>query len=171
MTTQAILNVASRFVERVEIGPEPIDTNPIARAIGLPVAREELEDDVWGAIVKTPKGPAAILNARQPANRQRIVLAHIIGHLQLGHHLPSPVHVERRLEAYRDERRYSPTERIEFEANVFAGSLLIPTRLLRKALARHPHEPLSDEDIQQLATQFGVSVQGMTIRLTRAGLL
>jgi Zn-dependent peptidase ImmA (M78 family) len=171
MTTESIRNAASRFVERMDIGAEPIDTTMVARAIGLPVTREELDEEITGAIVRTPNGPAAILNARQPANRQRIALAHMIGHLQLGHRLSSPVHVERRFEDYRDERRYSAPERMEFEANVFAGSLLMPTRLLRKALAKHPHESLSDDDIERLATQFGVSVQGMTRRLSGAGLL
>jgi Zn-dependent peptidase ImmA (M78 family) len=171
VTTQSIRNAASRFVERVDVGLEPINTSIIARAIGLAVIREDLDDEISGAIVRTPNGPSVILNSRQPANRQRIVLAHMIGHLQLGHRLPSLVHVERRIEAYRDERRYSAAERLEFEANVFAGSLLMPTRLLRKALAKHTNEPLGDDDIQQLATQFGVSVQGMTIRLAGAGLL
>ena len=171
MTSQSIRFAASCFVERVDVGPEPIDTSVVARAIGLLVTREELDEEITGAIVRTPNGHAAILNSRQPANRQRITLAHIIGHLQLGHRLPSLVHVERRFEAYRDERRYSAVERLEFEANVYAGSLLMPTRLLRKALAKHPHEPLSDDDIEQLATQFGVSVQGMTRRLSGVGLL
>jgi Zn-dependent peptidase ImmA (M78 family) len=153
------------------VGAEPIDTMAVAHAIGLRVTRDELDEEISGALVRTPQGPAAILNARQPANRQRIVLAHMIGHLQLGHRLPSLVHVERRFEAYRDEGRYSATERLEYEANVYAGSLLMPTRLLRKALARLAHEPLGDDDIQQLATQFGVSVQGMTKRLSGVGLL
>jgi Zn-dependent peptidase ImmA (M78 family) len=81
------------------------------------------------------------------------------------------VHVERRFEAYRGERRYTALERLEFEANVFAGTLLMPTRLLRKALAGIAHERLGDDDIQGLATLFGVSVQGMTLRLSGAGLL
>jgi Zn-dependent peptidase ImmA (M78 family) len=54
---------------------------------------------------------------------------------------------------------------------VFAGTLLMPTRLLRKALAGIAHERLGDDDIQGLATLFGVSVQGMTLRLSGAGLL
>ena len=45
----------------------------------------------------------------------------------------------------------------------------MPTRLLRKALTLVAHESLGDDDIQRLATQFGVSVQGMTLRLSGAG--
>jgi hypothetical protein len=47
----------------------------------------------------------------------------------------------------------------------------MPTRMVRKTLATLPHEPLSDDDIQRLATQFGVSVQGMTLRLSGLRLL
>ena len=170
MTAEAVRGVANRFVERHEVGVEPIDTMAVARAIGLVTTREPLADDITGALVTTPNGPAVVINSRQPTSRQRIVLAHMIGHLQLGHHLPSVVHVERRFEAYRGERRYSASERLEFEANVFAGTLLMPTRLLRKALASVAH-PVGDDDIQRLATQFGVSVQGMTLRLSNANLL
>jgi Zn-dependent peptidase ImmA (M78 family) len=170
MTAEAVRSVANRFVERHDVGVEPIDTMAVARAIGLVTTREPLADDITGALVTTPNGPAVVINSRQPTSRQRIVLAHMIGHLQLGHHLPAVVHVERRFEAYRGERRYSASERLEFEANVFAGTLLMPTRLLRKALASVAH-PVGDDDIQRLATQFGVSVQGMTLRLSGANLL
>jgi Zn-dependent peptidase ImmA (M78 family) len=171
MTANAVRSAASRFVDRIDVGQAPIDTLAVARTIGLPIARESLEIDVTGALVISPNGPALVLNARQPANRQRLLVAHMIGHLQLGHRFPSLVHVERRFEAYRGERRYSALERLEFEANVFAGTLLMPTRLLRKALASIAHERLGDDDIQRLANLFGVSVQGMTLRLSAAGLL
>jgi Zn-dependent peptidase ImmA (M78 family) len=170
MTAEAVRSAANRFVDRHDVGVEPVDTMAVARAIGLVTTREPLAGDITGAMVTTPGGPAVVINSRQPLSRQRIVLAHMIGHLQLGHHLPSLVHVERRFEAYRGERRYSAAERLEFEANVFAGTLLMPTRLLRKALATVAH-PIGDDDIQRLATQFGVSVQGMTLRLSHANLL
>jgi len=171
MTADAIRRAAGRFVERIDVGSAPVDTIAVARVIGLPVTRESLGPDITGALVSTPNGPAALLNARQPANRQRVLLAHLIGHLQLGHRLPSLVHVERRFEAYREARRYSAVEQLEFEANVFAGSLLMPTRLVKNAVARLAHQTLGDDDIQQLATEFGVSVQGMTLRLAGAKLL
>jgi Zn-dependent peptidase ImmA (M78 family) len=171
MTAHAVRSAASRFVDRVDVGQAPVDTIAVARAIGLSITREPLETEITGALVATPNGPALVLNARQPANRQRLLVAHMIGHLQLGHRFPALVHVERRFEAYRGERRYTALERLEFEANVFAGTLLMPTRLLRKALAGIAHERLGDDDIQGLATLFGVSVQGMTLRLSGAGLL
>jgi Zn-dependent peptidase ImmA (M78 family) len=171
MTAEAVRSAASRFVERIDVGGAPVDTVAVARALGLSITREPLATDITGALVATPDGSALVLNARQPANRLRLLVAHMIGHLQLGHRFPGLVHVEGRFEAYRGERRYSALERLEFEANVFAGTLLMPTPLLRKALATIAHEPLGDDDIQQLATQFGVSVQGMTLRLSGAGLV
>jgi Zn-dependent peptidase ImmA (M78 family) len=171
VTAHAVRGAANRFVERLDVGPAPIDTVAVAKTIGLPITREPLATEITGALVTTPCGPALVLNARQPANRQRLLVAHMIGHLQLGHRFQSTVHVEGRFEAYRGERRYTAAERLEFEANVFAGTLLMPTRLLRQALTMVAHERLGDDDIQRLAQQFGVSVQGMTLRLSGAGLL
>jgi Zn-dependent peptidase ImmA (M78 family) len=173
MTVDAIRRAAARFVERVDVGPAPIDTEAIARAISLKVEREALEPDITGALLFTPAGPAVCLNTRQTAHRQRIVLAHLIGHVQLRHAFPGKplVHVDRAFEAYRDERRYTPAERLDYEANMFAGALLMPTRLVREHVAELGAGPLTDEAIQVLAARFGVSVQGMTLRLATAGLL
>ena len=171
MTVQAIRRAAGRFVDRIDVGPAPVDTFTVAKQLGVRVTREALHAEITGALVTTPDGPAAVLNSKQPPNRQRLLLAHMIGHLQLGHRLPTIVHVERRFEAYREERRYTAAERLEFEANVFAGTLLIPARLVAKAVALVAHHPLGDDDIQQLAAQFGVSVQGMMLRLSAENLL
>ena len=171
MTVQAIRRAAGRLVDRIDVGPAPVDTFAVAKALGVRVTREALQTDVTGALVATPDGPAAVLNSKQPPNRQRLLLAHMIGHVQLGHRLPAIVHVERKFEAYREERRYTPVERLEFEANVFAGTLLMPARLVSQAVARLAHHPLGDDDIQQLAAHFGVSVQGMTLRLSTENLL
>ena len=171
MTVQAIRRAAGRFVDRIDVGPAPVDTFAVAKGLGLRVTREALKADITGALVTTPDGPAAVLNSKQPPNRQRLLLAHMIGHLQLGHRFPNIVHVERRFEAYREERRYTSSERVEFEANVFAGTLLMPSRLVSRAVAVIAHHPLGDDDIQRLAAQFGVSVQGMTLRLSTESLL
>jgi Zn-dependent peptidase ImmA (M78 family) len=172
MTVEAIRRAAERFVERIDVGPAPIATEPIARAIALRVEREALEPDVSGALILTPAGPAVCINSRQSTHRQRLVLAHLIGHVQLRHSFPGAplVHVDRAFEAYRDERRYTPAERLDFEANIFAGTMLMPARLVREQVAALGG-PLTDDAIQTLASRFGVSVQGMTLRLSAAGLL
>lgn len=171
MTVDAIRKAAARFVERIDLGAVPVDTERLARGLGLPIAREGLAPDITGALVITPAGPTLCVNHKQPANRQRLTLAHMIGHVQLGHRFPTLVHVERSFESYRDDRRYSEAERLEFEANVFAGSFLMPTRILKESVASLTTGRLGDDDIQRLAQAFGVSVQGMTLRLASAGLL
>jgi Zn-dependent peptidase ImmA (M78 family) len=172
MTVAGVRTAAARFVDRLEIARAPVDVEGVARAIGLRVVREALDPSITGALLFTPIGPAACLNSRQIDSRQRLLLAHLIGHLQLRHRFPAGtlIHVDRDFEAYRDERRYSASERLDFEANVFAGSLVMPTRLIRQQIAALGARPLTDEDIQRLARLFGVSVQGMTLRLSRAGL-
>lgn len=172
MTAATVRARAARFAERLALSRAPVDMDAVARAIGLTVVREPLHRDIAGVLLLTPAGPAACVNARQPPERQRRLLAHHVGHIQLGHRFGGRlVHVDRRIEAYREERRYTPAERLEYEANVFAGSVLMPAGLLRDAVAACGAGPLTDEDIARLATRFAVSVQGMTLRLVNAGLL
>jgi Zn-dependent peptidase ImmA (M78 family) len=54
----------------------------------------------------------------------------------------------------------------EIEANQFAASLLMPSRLLRAQVLEMGGRPLTEEQIEELARSFEVSVQAMTIRLT-----
>lgn len=171
MTAAAIRARAARLADRLELVRAPVDVDVVAAALGMRVVREPLDRDITGALLLTPAGPACCVNTRHPVQRQRRVLAHLIGHAQLGHRFGRRlVHVDRGIEAYREERRYAPAERQQFEANVFAGSILMPIRLLRDAVAE-PGGPLADDDIVLLARRFDVSVQGMTLRLVNAGLL
>jgi Zn-dependent peptidase ImmA (M78 family) len=172
VTAAAVRARAARFTDRLALSRAPVDLDTVARAIGLAVVREPLDRDVAGVLLLTPAGPAVCINARQPPERQRRLLAHHIGHVQLGHRFGGRlVHVDRRIEAYREARRYTPDERLEYEANVFAGSVLVPARLLRETVAERGAGPLTDDDIVRLATRFDVSVQGMTLRLVNAGML
>lgn len=173
MKTERIRAAASRFARQLGITHVPVDTEAIAASLGMPVTRERLAPDVAGALLLTPAGPAACLNSRQPPERQRITLAHLIGHVQLGHRFPggTRVHVDRAFEAFRSERPCTAAERLDFEANVYAGWLLMPVAALDAAVAGRGGQRLTDDNIQDLAREFGVSVQGMTLRLSAVGLV
>lgn len=164
---------ADRFVERAGITALPVDVESLVSGLGYRTVREALGDEITGVLIVAPDGPRFCINRQQSAYRQRFVLAHLLGHVQLGHRLPAGehVHVDTRFEAYRDERKYTAPERQQFEANVFAATVLMPSRMLRAHIDALPRRPLADEDIQALAGAFGVTVQGMMIRLQRARLL
>ena len=59
----------------------------------------------------------------------------------------------------------------EIEANQFAAMLLMPERLVRSALREMRVGHPLDHHVEQLARQFDVSVQAMTIRLATLGVL
>ncbi|MGE0040868.1 MAG: ImmA/IrrE family metallo-endopeptidase [Vicinamibacterales bacterium] len=171
MTVPRIRALAARLTRRLALTTAPVDMDAVAAAVSLPTITEPLAPDIAGALLLTPSGPVACLNARQPAARRRVLLAHLIGHVQLGHRFPAgtAVHVDRNFETLRGERRYTPAEQLDYEANVFAGRLLVPEPALDTALAGLGHRRISDDDIQALADHFGVSVQGMTLRLASVG--
>ncbi|MGE3274407.1 MAG: ImmA/IrrE family metallo-endopeptidase [Vicinamibacterales bacterium] len=171
MRKERIRAAASRFTRRLDIRTLPVDVDAFAAAAGLPVVRESLDAEIAGALILTPDGPVACLNRDQPRERQRVMLAHLIGHVQLGHrfHGGARVHVDRGFEAFRSERQYTAAERQDFEANVYGGWLLTPAALLDAAVAERGNRRLTDDDIQALAAAFGVSVQGMTLRLSVVG--
>jgi Zn-dependent peptidase ImmA (M78 family) len=59
---------------------------------------------------------------------------------------------------------------MEVQANQFAATLLMPTKLLRER-ARRLQRPLTENDVKTLTTEFKVSEQAMTIRLSGLGLI
>jgi len=62
------------------------------------------------------------------------------------------------------------TDDEEREANIFAMELLMPEHLVRQEI-RLPLDLERDPEIKRLAKLFQVSVQVMTIRLTKLGLI
>lgn len=59
----------------------------------------------------------------------------------------------------------------EIEANQFAASLLMPSKLVREKVVELGGSSLLDYHVSQLAEMFEVSEQAMIIRLTTLGLL
>lgn len=110
------------------------------------------------------------VNILDPEYRQRFTIAHEIGHILLGHEGIS--HRDTSYTVYKDL-----IERMnEVSANAFAAELLMPERLLRKALEKTMFElnydttqKFSDSDIDYLAENTAkkmmVSVESLKYRL------
>ncbi|MEI6222955.1 MAG: ImmA/IrrE family metallo-endopeptidase [bacterium] len=123
---------------------------------------EELDD------VKVVKF-AILINSVKPLTRQNFTIAH-----ELGHYFLHQDEIKKKLivdndsvfEADRMLFRNDDAEstRLEIEANSFAASFLMPSDLVKKAW----EELRSVEECSQL---FNVSVQAMSIRLSRLGLV
>jgi len=173
MSVQLARAAAEKLVERLGIRKAPIDVEKIVQALGLRIVTVDLGDDVSGLLVSR-KGMASIaVKQKDPPVRRRFTIAHEIGHFCLRHHLLGNelVHTdEHRQVIYRSPRASEGLDPLEIQANQFAASLLMPTKLIRERVATL-RKPLLEHDVKVLATEFRVSEQAMTIRLSTLGLL
>lgn len=173
---QAARKAAEALVDRLDINTAPVDVNMIARALGLQIVYNDLGEEISGLLVS--KGGTASICVREgePLVRQRFTIAHEIGHFCLRHQFERGDHVERvhvdegwKVTA-RSNSRTAGVEPVEVEANQFAAALLMPTRLLRQRAHRYGSRQLDDSLVAELAREFRVSEQAMTIRLDALGL-
>ena len=175
MTTKAARLAGERLAEEFGSGAAAINVEDIARQLGLEVVYDYLGPDVSGLLVTNDHGACIAVQDSDHPNRQRFTIAHEVGHFVLRHQFQrgEHVHVDRgNFISQRGPRASTGTDHMEIEANQFAAGLLMPGRLLRRRvreLARGG--PLLDHLVRDLATEFGVSEQAMTIRLTTLGLL
>lgn len=144
----------------------PIDVHQIALNLGLTVIERDLEDQVSGMLViKKGRGTIAV-NENQHPNRKRFTIAHEIGHYQL-HRDQNHVFIDVTPVFFRDTNSAEGRSWEEIAANRFAAELLMPEKDMREILHNQPIDVFDDAAIRRIASQFGVSSQALTIRLTR----
>jgi Zn-dependent peptidase ImmA (M78 family) len=174
MSVAAATRQAEALLAKLGVRTAPIDVRKIASQLGLRVVEEELGEDVSGALVSNPKRAAILVNSDHHDNRKRFTIAHELGHHVLRHQFEEGghVHVDRgNYISLRSKRASEGVDPKEVEANWFAASLLMPAALLRERAARIGARALHDQHVAQLAEEFSVSEQAMTIRLSTLGLL
>lgn len=139
----------------------PVDLRAIAKDIGLGLFWTNLGSDIAGQIVRD-KGQVAgfsiFINSEQHINRQRFTLAHEIAHYILHRDLIESGVVDSTM--YRSEL----SDRYEAQANQMASDILMPVRLVKAYLAKHPSASL-----EETAKAFQVSSAAMKIRLDGLG--
>jgi Zn-dependent peptidase ImmA (M78 family) len=141
-----------------------VDVNGIAEALGVTVLHHDLGDDVSGMLIAKKERAVIVVNSMHHANRQRFSLAHELGHYVL--------HRQKEPEVFhRDEVSALGTSRLEIEANTFAAELLMPEEDIRDWAESDDLDLLDDQAITEKAGELGVSVQALSIRLDRLGLL
>lgn len=132
---------------------------------------EKLAENVSGVIMFVPEESffAILVNKNKSNTRQHFTVAHELGHYFLHQ-------AEIKEEIFVDEenvldragmlfrRDSAVSTRLETEANNFAASLIMPTDLVKKAWA-------DLQKVEDCAQLFQVSIEAMSIRLSRLGLL
>lgn len=151
----------------------PIDVESIVESEGISIRQEELEDSVSGMLViKDDRAVIGVNSAHHP-NRRRFTIAHEFGHYLLHRHI-AKVFFDESLVFFRDKEASEGKKLQEIEANTFAAELLMPESVLRERIIEQPLDAFDESDdsaLRQLATEFEVSPQALTIRLTRLGLI
>lgn len=164
---------ARRILEATNLSV-PVDVYAIARMHNIDIRIQELEDAVSGMLVIKDTYAIIVVNERHHSNRQRFTVAHELGHFTL-HRNATHVFIDANPVFFRDTISAQGTHIQEMEANAFAAELLMPASFLQGQIGTQPLnptlDPFDDVTIQQLAAKLQVSIQALTIRLTRLGLI
>ncbi len=163
------IEVARQLLER--FGEHlPTDVEAIVKALGITIRAQELEDSVSGMLVIKDGRTTIGVNENHHPNRQRFTLAHELGHFLL-HSNTSSIFIDASIIFFRDGTSSDGSKAQEIEANAFAAELLMPEKQLREFINNQPLDAFDEGAVRRLATQFGVSAQALTIRLTRLELI
>lgn len=153
-------------------GPVPVDA--LARAEGIQIKLDKVDDDLSGFLVRDRNSNTAVIGANKShhPHRQRFTIAHELGHFLL--HEGQDVHLDESRGAFRINLRSPESARgednDEKEANLFAAELLMPAIFLRHDLHGIDLDLLGDGDfLEKLAKKYKVSIQALTFRLAYLG--
>lgn len=162
------------LLDQFSIKQAPVPVEELARRLGAKVVRQRAPDELSGFVLREPaKGIVIIgVNATHHQNRQRFTIGHELGHFLL--HEGERLHVDKQWTGYqvklRSEESGAGTNVDEMEANLFAAELLMPPSFLAADVTKVVAKQRSAEKtIEELAKQYGVSQQALTVRLTSLG--
>jgi Zn-dependent peptidase ImmA (M78 family) len=147
------------FAEKQGIILCPLDVKTIAEKLNIEVCFEELPEDISGILKKDENNKWKIkVNANHHPNRQRYTIAHELGHYCLHRYQES---------FFEDQIFFRGLERTrtEMEANSFASEILIPEKQFQKFLQDNIN------DVDKLATKFGVATLTLRIRAKELGFI
>lgn len=164
---------ATILLEKCGVTKAPVPVRRIAAHLGAEVRREPLEGHVSGLIyIRHGQSPVIGVNSAHSKERQRFTIAHELGHLLF--HADEGMHIDDRKQtfiAFRDAASSKGDDPNEVEANCFAAELLMPESLVRRDFQDFKLGTCPEDAIEALSRRYRVSVQSMTIRLTRLGLV
>jgi Zn-dependent peptidase ImmA (M78 family) len=174
MSVRSARYQAEALTETAGVRKPPVDVERLAQRLGLKIVHLELGEDVSGLLISKGGSTVIAVQERDPLNRQRFTIAHEIGHFYLRHQFEpgEHVHVDRgHLITPRNSRSSSGLDLKEIEANQFAACLLMPSKLVSVRFTALRVKSLCEDHVTHLASEFGVSEQAMTIRLSTLGYL
>lgn len=149
----------------------PIPIEKVANAVGATIRYKPLDNDLSGMFQRIDDKTAIIgINSSHADVRKRFSIAHEIGHFILH---DENLHVDEKMRSnvqYRNEYSSLGVDDREIEANQFAAELLMPEQILLEDVEKFKDQN-PESLIEELAKLYDVSIQSMTIRLTRLGVI
>lgn len=138
----------------------PIPVEELAGQLDIVDIKDLTTDGFEGGLItdKSRSEGFILVNREARRGRRRFTIAHELGHFLMIHHEPP------RSEGFlcsREDMLRGPADvkdrysRMEAEANLFAGSLLMPPRLLQSYMSRYRQADIAD--VMDVARDFDVS--------------
>lgn len=175
MTKEEIQNYAEQLSRQYNpegLSPYPFDNIQKNKQDLKILLTEKLPDSASGVIgffAEESNSFIILVNKNKPATRRNFTIAH-----ELGHYFLHQNEIKEELMVDGDNvldkvgmlyrRDEASSTKLEIEANNFAASFLMPADLVRRAWEKL-------KDVEECAQVFNVSVEAMTIRLSRLGLV
>lgn len=175
MTSEQIQQKAERVYKKYNpegLSPFPFHSIQEEKKDFRIITTQKLTKDVSGIIEHLSENFESkfviLINGNSPLVRQQFTIAH-----ELGHYFLHQEEIKKGAFVDADNvldcvgvlyRRDNNSTELEAEANSFAASLLMPEGLVKKVWKRL-------KDIEECAQVFNVSVEAMSIRLSRLGLV
>ncbi|MCI0393110.1 MAG: ImmA/IrrE family metallo-endopeptidase [Acidobacteria bacterium] len=165
---------ADELYERMGNKSLPVDVYNIAKRLGLKITETKLGGEISGMLISRAGSNYIFVEVDDHPHRKRFSVGHEIAHFYLGHQSQHGEHViiDRGYSiSKRDGKASTGQNQKEIEANQFAATLLMPSKLLREKVKEVRGLPLHDYQVEKLAKIFYVSEQAMMHRLSNLGLL
>lgn len=172
MLNKRVEKAANQILKEHNINSLPIPINELAFKRGLAVKPYDLGENVSGVLVINDGTGFIGYNPAESMVRQRFTIAHELGHYELHNNDANNLFIDKQFKVeFRNEISSTGEMIYEREANAFAASILMPEKNLMDEI-KNRHIDLSDDNnIQELAKLFNVSVSAMTFRLMNLKLL
>ena len=174
-----IRTMVDRILFEQSISSPQIPVERIVKSLGIKLKKDDVEDNLSGFLIRDLNNGTAVIgvNRNHSKPRQRFTIAHEIGHYLL--HEGEVAHFDGNRPGFTVNLRYREDPKssndIEREANLFAAELLMPARFLeRDSRIKNSDLDLLNEDddvLQEIAKEYGVSLQALTYRLANLGLI
>jgi Zn-dependent peptidase ImmA (M78 family) len=147
-----------KLVSDKQIQSCPLDVKAVATALDIGVEYRPLDSEVSGILRKELNDRWTIyVNDKHPDTRQRFTIAHEIAHWCLHKYSKT---------SFEDVMFFRGTAVLpeEYEANKFAGEILMPENIFREQLRK------GNRNISTLADFFGVSALALRVRAKALGM-